>query len=336
MDRSAIFWVGRLAVGCAGFVLMFGAVRLLGRARAAASWPTAAPVRVVARPLGYLGIGLGILGLATAAALSLGALAGPADPQLAPHTWRAWLVGLGAALVVVGIGAATTGRLVDRAELTALIRTPARQPDAAAIFRSPEFAGTPGSADPPQPGPAKTLHDTGNEPTRGVGFDHPRSPEFAGATEFAGAMGPAGSAGSAGDAEAGRHAGPGWPGANGPAGWSGAAAVIHQPGPPESQSTASAHTERVAQDRPHPGQPELSTSPGGIDPVVPSDGRSGWVYRDPAGDWYLAVATDGGQRLVRLTDFVLVPIGLAGSPLTLEGSVEISVWPATDPDARAS
>jgi hypothetical protein len=42
------------------------------------------------------------------------------------------------------------------------------------------------------------------------------------------------------------------------------------------------------------------------------------------------VATAGGQRLVRLTDFTLVPVGTAGSPLALAGSVEISVWPVTD------
>ena len=63
---------------------------------------------------------------------------------------------------------------------------------------------------------------------------------------------------------------------------------------------------------------------------MPVEGRSGWVYRDPGGGWYLAVATEGGQRLVRLTDFTLVPVGTAGTPLSLAGSVEISVWPVAD------
>jgi len=46
--------------------------------------------------------------------------------------------------------------------------------------------------------------------------------------------------------------------------------------------------------------------------------------------WYRE-GGEGGQRLVRLTDFALVPVGTAGEPLVLAGSVEISVWPVTDP-----
>ncbi len=263
MDPSAIFWTTRLVVGLAGLVLMFGAVSLLGRARAAANWPTAPSVGVAARPAAYLGIGLGLLSLAAAAALGLAALVTPdavtpdavtpdtvtpnaatpnaATPNAAfvPHTWRAWLVGLGGGLVVIGIGAAATGRLVARAELTALIRTPPRRPD-------------------------DDFHPLVN---LGAG--------------------------------------------NG-----------------EAADDWRAHT-----------RPELSTLPGGIDPVVPSGGQPGWVYRDPAGDWYLAVATDGGERggerLVRLPDFTLVPVGQAGSPLTLAGSVQLSVWPVEERPAVA-
>jgi hypothetical protein len=210
---------------------MFGAVRLLGRARAAANWPTAPSFGVVARPAAYLGIGLGLSGLAAAAALSLGTLAAP-EPAFVPHTWRAWLVGLGGALVVIGIGAVVTGRLVARSELTALIRIPPRPPD---------------------------------------GDFHPLDVRL------------------------------------------------------------------------YDSPTELSTPPGGMDPVVPSGGQSGWVYRDQVGDWYLAVATEGGerggerggQRLVRLPDFTLVPPGQAGSPLTLAGSVQLSVWPVEERPAVA-
>jgi hypothetical protein len=231
MAPSAIFWTTRLVIGVAGLVLMFGAVRLLGRARAAANWPTASPVGVVARPAAYLGIGLGLLGLAAAVALSLAALTNP-DPEFVAHTWRAWLVGLGGGLVVIGVGAAVTGRLVARAELTALIRIPPRPPD---------------------------------------GDFHPLDGRL------------------------------------------------------------------------YDGPTELSTPPGGIDPVVPSGGQSGWVYRDPAGVWYLAVAAEGGERdgerdgrrLVRLPDFTLVPLGEVGSPLTLAGSVELSVWPVEERPAVA-
>jgi hypothetical protein len=222
MDRNAIFWVARLLMGGIGVLLMFSAVRLLGRARAAANWPTAPPVAAIARPLGWAGIGAGLVGLAAAAALSLAALAGPPDPQLAPRTWRGWLIAGTAALVVLAVGASAARRMVSRAELTTLIRTPPR--------------------------PVFVIHPR----------DAPNPPTLA-------------------------------------------------PPAPVSPAAAGEH-----------------------EPAIPADGRSGWVYRDPAGDWYLAVAAEGGQRLVRLTDFTLVPVGTAGEPLALAGSVEISVWPVTD------
>jgi hypothetical protein len=226
MDRNAIFWAARLLVGGIGVLLMFIAVRLLGRARAAANWPTAPPVATLARPLGWAGIGAGLVGLAAAAALSLAALAGPPDPAPMPHTWRGWLLAGTAALVVLTIGASTARRLVARAELTTLIRTPPR----------------PGYANREDPNPPTLV---------------PPAPVL-----------------------------PAQAGPDGPAGQN--------------------------------------------EPAIPPGGRSGWVYRDPAGDWYLAVAADGGQRLVRLTDFTLVPVGTAGEPLALAGSAEISVWPVTD------
>jgi hypothetical protein len=227
MDRNAIFWVGRLLMGGIGILLMFPSVRLLGRARAAANWPTAPPVAAFARPLGWAGIVAGLLGLAAAAGLSLAALTDLSVPQLVPHTRRGWLVAGAAALLVLGIGASAARRTVSRAELTTLIRTPPR--------------------------PVYVIHPR----------DAPSPPTVA-------------------------------------------------PAAPVSPAQAGPH-----------------------EPSIPPDGRSGWVYRDPAGDWYLAVAADSGQRLVRLTDFTLVPVGTAGTPLALAGSVEISVWPVTDrvPDA---
>jgi hypothetical protein len=215
MDRNAIFWATRLALGGIGILLTFFAVRLLGKARAAANWPTAPPVAAFARPLGWAGIGGGLLGLAAAAALSLAALTDPTEPQVVPHTWRGWLVAGAAGLVVLAIGASTARRMIARAELTTLIRTPPR--------------------------PAYVIRP-----------------------------------------------------------------------------------------REDPNPPPAALSPDLSEPAIPSDSRSGWVYRDPAGGWYLAVAAEGGQRLVRLTDFTLVPIGTVGAPLELAGSVEISVWPVTD------
>jgi len=212
MGRDAIFWAVRALLGGIGIVLMFGAVRRVGRARAAANWPTAAPVSALSAPVGWAGLGLGLLGLAAAAGLSLGALAGPQTPEVLPDTWRGWLVAGTAALVVLAVGALTTRQMVHRAEVTALIRTP------------PRHAVPPSQKIPMQDPP--TLADA--------------------------------------------------------------------------------------------------------DPAVPAGGESGWVYRDPAGGWYLAVTTGTGQRLIRLTDFALVPPGTVGPPLTLAGSVEISVWPVTE------
>lgn len=189
MDRSAIFWTGRLVGAGFGVVLMFVAIRLLARVRAAASWPTAAPVPTYARPLGWTGLVAGVVGLAAAVALSLSALANPA---LVPPTPRAWLLAAIGALVALLAAGGAVGRLLEKAELAVLIRT--------------------------------------------------RS--------------------------------------------------------------------------------------GAVEPPV-QQGQPGWVYQDVGGDWYLAVAMPSGtgQRLVRLTDFTLVPDGTARPPLELKGSVEISVYP---------
>ncbi len=213
MNRDAMFWAARLLLGLVGVVLVFGAVRRVGRARAAANWPTAPRVATLSTPLGWAGIGAGLLALAAAAALSLGALTGSDQAELVPRSWRGWLVAGTAALVVLVAGVSTARRLVGRAELTALIRTPPRAPAV----------------------PVQVIHNR-----------------------------------------------------------------------------------------------DLPTPPADADPAVPDDGESGWVYRDASGGWYLAVSTATGRRLVRLTDFALVPAGTAEAPLTLAGSVEISVWPVTE------
>jgi len=87
-------------------------------------------------------------------------------------------------------------------------------------------------------------------------------------------------------------------------------------------------TRRTGHDAAFPIDALLPAQPS--DRSVPAEGQPGWVYQDTAGDWYLSVATGTGSRLVRLTDFTLVPVGTAGTPLELAGSVEISVWPVTD------
>ena len=204
MDRSAIFWAARLVLAVIGVVLMYGSIRRLGRARAAASWPTAPPVPALARPLGWAGIIAGLGALATSAGWSAVALAGPAP---AAPTGRAWLLAVAGAVVAVLVGGAVTGPLVNRAEIAVLIRVRGQAPR--------------------QPGPPAPTRD--------------------------------------------------------------------------------------------------------LDPTVPRNGQPGWVYQDQAGGWYLAVATGTGQRLVRLSDFTLVPVGTAVPPLTLRGSVEIAVYPVAVP-----
>jgi hypothetical protein len=218
VDRSAIFWAARLAVGIIGITLMFNAARLVGRARAAANWPTAPPVAPLSGALGWVGVGTALLGVAAAAGLSLATLAGPERAELLPQTGRAWLLAAAGALAVLLAGSGFAGRLVGRAELAVLIRT--------------RNAGQ-GRVEP------------------AIGELLPAQPRPTGATE--------------------------------------------------------------------------------ADPAVPAGGQPGWVYEDGTGVWYLAVATGTGQRLVRLDDFTLVSPGTARAPLTLRGSVEISVYPVAVP-----
>src|SRR5204862_2860038 len=159
------------------------------RARAAASWPPAPPVSVLARPLGWTGLGVGLVSLAAGSALSLSALAAPA---LVPPSPRAWLLATVGALTVLLAGLGAAGPRVGRAELSVLIRT----------------------------------RRTGDHPASSI------------------------------------------------------AALL--PAPPAEHGTPAEHG-------------------------ASAEGQPGWVYQDAAGDWYLAVATGTGQRLVRLTDFTLVP-----------------------------
>lgn len=65
--------------------------------------------------------------------------------------------------------------------------------------------------------------------------------------------------------------------------------------------------------------------------AVPTNAEPGWVYQDADGNFLLVVdidtPEDDGRRLVRLVDFALAPYGSVREPLTLAGSIEISVWP---------
>src|SRR5205814_2472286 len=84
------------------------------------------PVARLSAPLGWAGIVIGVLALAVAAGSGVAALSSPAEPL--PRGWRGWLVAGTAAGVVIVAGLSTARRLVNRAELTTLIRTPPRDP----------------------------------------------------------------------------------------------------------------------------------------------------------------------------------------------------------------
>jgi hypothetical protein len=253
VDRSAIFWAARLAVAVAGVVLLFVAARLVGRARAAANWPTAPPVAALSGPLGWAAVVTALLGLATAAGLSLAALAVPVSPAAAaqsallPQSGRAWLLAGTGALAVLLAGSGIAGRLVNRAELAVLIRT--------RNIRTPNISS-----------PNISTRNASGPKHRGTAIGEP-------------VPAPA------------------------------------QPGGVEGHEPAT----------------RLGDTDADADSIVPSNVQPGWVYQDRAGTWYLVVATGTGHRLVRLDDFALVPAGTVEPPLTLRGSVEISVYPVALP-----
>ena len=68
--------------------------------------------------------------------------------------------------------------------------------------------------------------------------------------------------------------------------------------------------------------------------AVPAEAEPGWVYTDADGTFLLVVDIDTpeneGRRLVRLADFTLASYGSVREPLTVTGSIEISVWPLDD------
>jgi hypothetical protein len=120
MERGMVWWIVGFATSVMGGLLTTASVRLLGRVRAAANWPTAPPVRRASRAAGKLGVVLGLLLIGGAAALLAAWLARPV------HLigWKTWLVPAGAVALVLLLGGLITAKLVERAELAALIRTP--------------------------------------------------------------------------------------------------------------------------------------------------------------------------------------------------------------------
>ncbi|WP_415648564.1 hypothetical protein, partial [Stackebrandtia soli] len=89
---------------------------------------------------------------------------------------------------------------------------------------------------------------------------------------------------------------------------------------------------------PPPSTPSESVSApvDASDPAIPGDALPGWVYTDADENWYLVLAMADGSRLMRLSDFALIPVGaLSPDDLTLAGSIEMTVWP-TDSEEPAS
>ncbi len=219
MDRVETLRAAALGAAACGLVLVLWGARLLARARAAARWT--GPLRpAVGRRAAEFMIVLGLLAVAVAVPTLVDTTVTVSGAGVRP-----WVVRVTVGLVTLAIGGYAVTRLVDRAELTALIRTP-------------HVPGQPGRA---ERRANYTLEDFG----------------------------------------------------------------------------------------------------------VQTDGQAGWVYRDRAGEWYLAVAVDpagpdggppygpgragsagtasGRQRLIRLTDFTLMSTRAVSGPLDLAGSVEIRV-----------
>ena len=202
MDAAGVSRAVAVAAAVAGLVLIILGVRLLARARAATQWPGPRRLPPVGRRIAGAIVVAGLVLLAGAVpALAEGVVTVSGPP------WRPWAVRAALALVTLALGGYSAARLVDRAELALLIRTPY---------------------------------------------------------------------------------------------------IPRQPGPADGRAA------------PTPG-----------DPVVPDDGQGGWVYRDSAGDWYLAVSVEPGaatgHRLLRLVDFRLAAPGEIQPPLYLAGSAQVTV-----------
>lgn len=202
MDAAGTTRAVAVAAAVAGLVLMILGVRLLARARAATQWPGPRRLPPVGRRISGAIVVVGLVLLAAGVpglAEGVVTIAGP--------PWRPWAVRVALALVTLALGGYAVVRLVDRAELTALIRTPY---------------------------------------------------------------------------------------------------IPRQPGPEDRR-----------------GAPTLG------DPSVPDDGQGGWVYRDSAGEWYLAVTVEPGEgaghRLLRLVDFRLAAPREVRPPLHLAGSARVTV-----------
>jgi hypothetical protein len=202
VDAGGVARAVAVAGAVAGLVLMILGVRLLARARAATHWPGPRRLPPVGRRIAGAIVVAGLMLLAGAVpALAEGVVTVSGPP------WRPWAVRAALALITLALGGYAVVRLVDRAEMTALIRTP------------------------------------------------------------------------------------------------------YIPRQSEPQDRRAAQNLR--------------------DPTVPDDGQGGWVYRDSAGEWYLAVSVEPGaatgHRLLRLVDFRLAAPGEARPPLYLAGSAQVTV-----------
>lgn len=106
--------------------------------------------------------------------------------------------------------------------------------------------------------------------------------------------------------------------------------------PPGSPPENSAVTDGVHTTTPHSPAPATQSPDPAVagdrpDRSIPPEALPGWVYTDAADDWYLVTSIAEGYRLLRLSDFAVVPPGGAAGALTLAGSIEMTVWPA-NPD----
>ncbi|MEN3304126.1 MAG: hypothetical protein V7603_328 [Micromonosporaceae bacterium] len=117
MEHGMVWWIVGFATSVIGGALTVASVRLLGRVRAAASWPTAPPVGRAGRATARAGAATGLVLLAVASGLLAVWLARPVHVM-------GWLIPTAAAGTVLLAGGMIAVKMAERAELSALIRTP--------------------------------------------------------------------------------------------------------------------------------------------------------------------------------------------------------------------
>jgi hypothetical protein len=295
MELRIVIAASALAV--AGLVLAGLAAAALGAAKAAAKWPSADQPALGVIPA-RIGLALGVM--LCAAAAGLGA-------SMAPISGRpAWLGAIaGAAIIVLVLTTWAAVKLASKIELSALINSP-----------SP-MAGDPQTA----------MSRPGSQPSVAIGSPiRHEQPEIAYGQPYPGMVEPPPLVAEPSPPAGSPAAFPDIPTGPQPVAYVDAVHTTTRDTAVPAMQNAAKADEDASSDDPRGDQ---------ADAAVPAEALPGWVYTDEADDWYLVASIPQGRRLMRLSDFSIVPPGSVVGALTLAGSVEMTVWPA-DADATAT